>query len=98
MNFWERTCGVIAFVCVLLISARADDEGEFQAGHSAHGEAFNEGPRQAAYLMEGMPDLDFPISTSSSVAQKFFNQGFGQLHGFWYFEAERSFRQVAMLD
>ncbi|HLQ43300.1 MAG TPA: redoxin domain-containing protein, partial [Planctomycetaceae bacterium] len=31
-------------------------------------------------------------------AQAFFNQGVGQLHGFWYFEAERSFRQVAMLD
>src|SRR5687768_6713543 len=75
-----------------------DDEGEARAGHSAHGEAFNEGPRQAAYLMEGMPDIEFPVSTSSSEAQKFFDQGVGQLHGFWYFEAERSFRQVAALD
>ena len=32
------------------------------------------------------------------MAQKFFTQGVGQLHGFWYFEAERSFRQVAALD
>ena len=40
-------------------------------------------------------------STSTSKvpeAQKFFNQGVGQLHGFWYYEAERSFRQVAGLD
>lgn len=80
------------------VAAYCDDETELRAGHSAHGEAFNEGPRQAAYLMDGMPDIDFPITTSSPEAQKFFNQGVGQLHGFWYFEAERSFRQVAGLD
>jgi peroxiredoxin len=67
------------------------------AGHSSHGEAFNEGPRQKAYLMEGMPKIDFPI-TAKVEAQQFFNQGIGQLHGFWYFEAERSFRQVAALE
>ena len=31
-------------------------------------------------------------------AQLYFTQGVAQLHGFWYFEAERSFRQAAMLD
>jgi peroxiredoxin len=74
------------------------DEGEARAGHSLHGEAFNEGPRQKAYLMDGMPKIDFPITTKSEEAQAFFNQGIGQLHGFLYFEAERSFRQVGMLD
>jgi len=67
-------------------------------GHSASGEAFNEGPRQAAVLMAGTGDVNFPVTTSNPLAQKFFNQGIGQLHGFWYFEAERSFRQAAMLD
>jgi len=62
------------------------------------GEAFNEGPRQHAYLMKGMAKVHFPITTKSALAQKFFDQGVGQLHGFWYFEAERSFRQVALLD
>ncbi|HKQ40046.1 MAG TPA: peroxiredoxin family protein [Verrucomicrobiae bacterium] len=74
-----------------------DDEAPL-AGHSLHGEAFNEGPRQAAYLMDGMPKIDFPVSTTNALTQKFFNQGIGQLHGFWYFEAERSFRQAAKLD
>lgn len=68
------------------------------AGHSFHGEAFNEGPRQKAYLMGDTGNVNFIISTNHSLAQQFFNQGIGQLHGFWYFEAERSFRQVAMLD
>ena len=67
-------------------------------GHSLHGEAFNEGPRQAAVLMPGTGDVRFPVTTKNELAQNFFTQGVGQLHGFWYFEAERSFRQVAALD
>src|SRR5512142_526945 len=59
-------------------------------GHSAHGEAFNEGPRQRAYLMKGIFRVHFPVTTKSSLAQKYFEQGVVQLHGFWYFEAERS--------
>jgi len=68
------------------------------AGHSGHGETFNEGPRQRAYLMGNTGPVNFPVTTSNPDAQKFINQGIGQLHGFWYFEAERSFRQAAALD
>lgn len=67
-------------------------------GHSMHGEAFDEGPRQKAYLMGGTGAVHFPVTTTVPLAQQFFDQGVGQLHGFWYFEAERSFRQVAQLD
>ena len=79
----------------------SDDEGDsddLKAGHSFHGEAFNEGPRQAAYLMEGTGKVDFPVASKVPEVQAFINQGVGQLHGFWYFEAERSFRQAAALD
>ncbi|MFO1500230.1 MAG: hypothetical protein U1G07_17890 [Verrucomicrobiota bacterium] len=38
---------------VLLAAENPSDPGVF--GHSMHGEAFDEGPRQAAYLMQGMP-------------------------------------------
>ncbi len=59
--------------------------------------------------MRGMPKVHFPISCrfdakaagrpgSDRVVQAFFNQGVGQLHGFWHYEAERSFRQVALLS
>ena len=68
-------------------------------GHSTHGVAFNKGPRQAARWMDGKTgDVSFPIKTESEEAQQFFNQGIGQLHGFWTLEAERSFRQVLKLD
>lgn len=71
---------------------------EVLEGHSFHGEAFNEGPRQAAYLMGGTGNVNFKVSTESKEAQAFINQGVGQLHGFWYLEAERSFRQAAAID
>ena len=67
-------------------------------GHSLHGEAFDEGPRRAAYLMGTTGNVSFAITSKDPQSQAFFNQGLGQLHGFWYFEAERSFRQVCALD
>jgi len=73
-------------------------------GHSYHGEAFNEGPRQKAYLMAGTGPMtgtgrvQFPVTTKDPMVQKLIEQGVGQLHGFWYFEAERSFRQAAALE
>ena len=75
-----------------------EDKGSPLAGHSYHGEVFNEGPRQAAYLMGNTGNVTFPITTENEMVQKFFNQGVGQLHGFWYLEAERSFRQVASIE
>lgn len=67
-------------------------------GHSRHGAEFDGGPRQAAYLMEGLnPAVRFPVAGISPAAQAFFDQAVCQQHGFWYLEAERSFRQVAML-
>ena len=88
-------------LCPVLSSA--DDvpvtpDGKPGAGHSTHGDAFDEGPRQAAVLLQGMGAVSFPITTQSGDAQKFFDQGVAQLHGFWYYEAERSFRQAAKFD
>ncbi len=76
---------------------KQDQDGPL-AGHSYHGEAFNDGPRQAAYLMNSTGNVQFNVNTQSPQAQAFINQGIGQLHGFWYFEAERSFRQAAVID
>src|SRR5436190_11679110 len=67
-------------------------------GHSFHAEVFNEGPRQKAYLMQGMPKITFTVTTKVPEAAQFVCQGLGQVHGFWYYEAERSFRQAAALD
>jgi peroxiredoxin len=79
-------------------AAEADQPAALKAGHSTHGEVFNEGPRQAAYLMGGTGKVTFKITTDKPEVQQFFEQGVGQYYGFWYFESERSFRQMAALE
>lgn len=92
-------------VSLSIHSAIAQESGDPAAsadatpeGHSGHGEVFNEGPRQAAYLMEGVGRVHFDVTTDVPAAAEFVVQGVAQLHGFWYFESERSFRQAAFLD
>jgi peroxiredoxin len=111
MNSYPKYCLSLVFLSVALwikhsslkaeedsSSNSVDSKSSTEAGHSFHGEVFDKGPRQAAYLMPGMGNIHWKIETKSPMAQRFFDQGIGQLHGFWYFEAERSFRQVAAID
>jgi peroxiredoxin/tetratricopeptide (TPR) repeat protein len=92
----------LVLVCILVgvlaaaTSARCDDG--LLPGHSHIGEAFDRGPRQSAYLMGGTGKIHFPVTSKNPLVQKFIEQGVGQLHGFWYGEAERSFREAAKLD
>ena len=79
--------------------ALAQDPPADPFGHSRHGAEFDEGPRQAAYVMQGLSEqVHFPVTGLGAPAQRFFDQALCQQHGFWYFEAERSFRQVAQLQ
>ncbi len=80
------------------VAAATEETPPLLEGHSIHGEVFNEGPRQAAYLMPDVGNVNFPSTSKSEEAKAFVTQGIAQLHGFWYFESERSFRQAAMLD
>ncbi len=91
---------LFAFCLADLPAAETKDAPETDPaeGHSVHGEVFNEGPRQAAYLMSGLGITNFEVTSTSEQAKAFVQQGIAQLHGFWYFESERSFRQAAMLD
>src|SRR3954464_7914752 len=98
-----KTAPLVFLLLLCAGAARADDEpaapgSKSLPGHSSHGEAFNEGPRQKAELMTGTGEVHFPVTTKNELAQKFFDQGVGQLHGFWNFEAERSFRRGPLLD
>jgi peroxiredoxin len=81
-----------------LAAQEATEKSGPPAGHSYHGEVFNEGPRQAAVLIPGTGAVHLEVATKSDEARRFFAQGVGQLHGYWFFEAERSFRQAAKLD
>jgi peroxiredoxin len=71
---------------------------KYKKGHSSHGAAYDTGPRQKPWAMEGIGKVNFPITSSNPESQKWFNQGIALLHSFWYYEAERAFRWVLKLD
>jgi peroxiredoxin len=91
-----------AIVCVATtvtaVATLGQDPREPLPGHSSHGEGFSAGPRRRLPLIPGCGDVHLPVTTSSAEAQRYFDQGVGQLHGFWYWEAERSFRTVLQVD
>jgi peroxiredoxin len=70
----------------------------YKKGHSKHGDAFDTGPREKPWVMEGIGKSHFPITTSNPEVQKWFDQGITLLHSFWFYEAERSFRWALKLD
>jgi len=94
--------------CALLLLAPAPwsmgaqdtdaDDPVVKLGHSAHGESFDEGPRQKPWKLEDIGISSFPITTSVPEVQEWFDQGNTLLHSFWYYEAERSFRWCLKLD
>ena len=56
-------------------------------------------PLLPATLHPGMGDTtNFPVTTSSPEARKFFLQGISQIHSFWFQESERSCLQALALD
>lgn len=71
---------------------------KYKKGHSAHGEAFDVGPREKPWLMEGLTITPFPITTKNPEVRKWFDQGVTLLHSFWFYEAERAFRWCLKLD
>lgn len=92
------TASILLLNAALAACLLADETEKVEPGHSHQGESFNEGPRQAFDLIKGTGDVTIPIRTTWDQGQAYFDQGLGQLHGFWYFEAERSFRQIAAHD
>jgi len=56
-------------------------------------------PLLPATLLPGMGTTkDFPVTTTSEDARKFFLQGVSQIHSFWFQESERSCTQALEFD
>jgi hypothetical protein len=56
-------------------------------------------PLLPAKILPGMGvTKDFPVTTSSEDARKFFLQGVSQIHSFWFQESERSCTQALQFD
>lgn len=86
---------LISLILITLpVFAIADDK----PGHSSHGSAFDSGMRTKPWLIPGVGDAPFPITSKNKEVQQWFNQGNALLHSFWWEEAERSFRWCLKLD
>lgn len=85
---------IALFLLAGVLPATADDD----PGHSKHGSAFDSGMRTRPWVMQGIGNAPFPITTKNSEVQKWFDQGNALLHSFWFEEAERSFRWCLKLD
>jgi peroxiredoxin len=88
----------LSLLAVAPLAAQSDATVLGKLGHSAHGEAFDVGPRQKPWVMTGIGEAHFPITTSNPEVQKWFDQGNALLHSFWDYEAERAFRWCLKLE
>ena len=86
------------FLLFLLVLAPSCVFADDTPGHSKHGSAFDSGMRTRPWVINGIGDTPFPITTKSPEVQTWFNQGNALLHSFWFEEAERSFRWSHKLD
>ncbi|HEX3742306.1 MAG TPA: redoxin domain-containing protein [Bryobacteraceae bacterium] len=81
-----------------LVAQPGDNSILGKLGHSSHGEAFDVGPREKPWVIEGIGVAHFPITTQNPEVQKWFDQGNALLHSFWDYEAERAFRWCLKLE
>lgn len=101
---FQQRRGILAAMCskwawpLLLAAGLSAQVDSIDKGHSAHGAAFDTGPRQKPWVMQGIGVAPFPITTKNPEVQQWFNQGNALLHSFWYYEAERSFRWCLKLE
>jgi peroxiredoxin/tetratricopeptide (TPR) repeat protein len=94
----KPACSLLSAAALAACSGAHAQTDRIDKGHSAHGAAFDTGPRQKPWLMEGIGVAPFPITTKNPEVQQWFNQGNALLHSFWFYEAERSFRWCLKLE
>src|SRR5215471_3732094 len=92
-----RCCFLLA-LSAFVSAAQTGVAEAYKQGHSHQGDAFDIGPRQKPWRMDGIGKVHFPITTAKPEVQEWFDQGVALLHSFWYYEAERSFRWCLKLE
>src|ERR1700683_1622876 len=89
----KSTAGLVFAVLFLAWAAALGQQHD-------HGPALQESGQNVtpAPLLIGLGHLHHPITTSSPLAQRYFDQGLTLVYGFNHEEAARSFGYVATLD
>ena len=103
-------CGQEAFMKAMILFALAiflqgapveqglSSADRYKQGHSAHGSAFDTGPRTRPVPMTDIGETHFAITAKNPEVQKWLDQGNTLLHSFSDYEAERAFRWALKLE
>lgn len=82
----RRLAFVSIGVCLLSGPVTQGQDNRYRAGHSMHGPAFDEGPREKPTRLDGIGRTHFPITTRHADVQAWFDQGHTLLHSYWFYD------------
>lgn len=88
----------LALICVLFLATRASAQHEHHGDEDSVGWVPREILQRPLALREGIGKINDPVTTSSSEAQAFYNQGLAYLHSYVWIEAARSCNQALRSD
>ncbi len=89
---------LLIILSTALLLAACNGPSSDTPGQDSQASAAAPGDPPTAPLLEGIGPLHFPISTTNSLAQKYFDQALTLAYGFNHAEAVRSFKEAARLD
>ena len=103
MHLPTASMSVLILDCVAWIDdqplRRRDNRDRLRSGWTQLSRrSLQRGASPGSRLDRWVGEIRFPTSAKSEETQAFVEQGIAQLHGFWFLEAERSFRQAAKLE
>src|SRR5437773_9074249 len=88
--------GLITAIGILVFTSAAGDA--LQSGSAARERPLSDIVTAAVPLRDGIGQVSERVTTTSSSANAFYNQGLAYLHSFVWIEAARSFNQALRLD
>src|ERR1700736_5136447 len=91
-------CGFLAVGILLLIPATILAQAEEHANHATVGWVPEEILSRPVALRAGIGVYHEQVTTSSALAQKFYDQGLAYLHSYVWIEAARAFHQALRSD
>ena len=92
-----RATLLLGLMLALPAAARAQEAAHVHTTQAAHAAPATPGERPTP-LLDGLGDLHHPISTTDTLAQRYFDQGLRLAYAFNHGEAIRSFEEAARLD
>ena len=94
----RRSTKISTLICVFALGCANAVAQNAATSHRGHTVAPKYRELPSPLKMDGLGKSSLKITTTSTNAQAYFNQGLRLLHCFWEFEAYRAFKEAARLD